>query len=263
MLHSTPSGIIRVGIRTNPAALLRIEVHEAVRLLRGTGLKLEDETFEKNLGLRTENGRHNVLTQLLADDSHIPIRVAAFSGETKADKLCSAREFDNLSKRSSRACEGVLPRRPGWRDRENGLAAFAYCCGRRQPLWRRCAHQGQRRCLGGVHLPLRRRRPLQAHCSNPDGDSHSFRERFCTQALPFVSMTKQTRYSRPNRRSRHRTSSRQSGRLVYILPNLVRSSTAAVQASQSQYFSPCSLRSICSARIWSAASLPNISTAGP
>ena len=54
---------------------------------------LNNETFRKNLGFYTEGGKYNILAQLLSDDSHFPIRVAVFSGRTKADKLFSVKEF--------------------------------------------------------------------------------------------------------------------------------------------------------------------------
>ena len=57
------------------------------------GLKLNLETYKKNLSLLTEDGKYNILAQLLSDDSHIPIRVAIFSGKTKADNMYSVREF--------------------------------------------------------------------------------------------------------------------------------------------------------------------------
>lgn len=53
------------------------------------------DTFKKNLSLYTEDGRYNILAQLLSDDSHIPLRVAIFSGKTKADNMYSVREFGN------------------------------------------------------------------------------------------------------------------------------------------------------------------------
>lgn len=57
------------------------------------GLKLNTETFKRNLGLLTDDGKFNILAQLLSDDSHFPIRVSIFSGKSKADKLFSVREF--------------------------------------------------------------------------------------------------------------------------------------------------------------------------
>ena len=49
--------------------------------------------MKKNLELRTEDGQYNILAQLLSDNSHIPVRVAIFSGKTKSDNLYSIREF--------------------------------------------------------------------------------------------------------------------------------------------------------------------------
>jgi len=59
------------------------------------GLKLNEDTFKKNLSFYTEDGKYNILAQLLSDNSHIPIRVAIFSGTTKADNMYSVREFGN------------------------------------------------------------------------------------------------------------------------------------------------------------------------
>ena len=56
-------------------------------------IKLNAETFKKNLNLLTEDGKYNILAQLLSDNSQIPFRVAIFSGKTKADKMYSIREF--------------------------------------------------------------------------------------------------------------------------------------------------------------------------
>ena len=57
------------------------------------GIKLNAETFKKNLNLLTEDGKYNILAQLLSDNSQIPFRAAIFSGKTKADKMYSIREF--------------------------------------------------------------------------------------------------------------------------------------------------------------------------
>ena len=59
------------------------------------GLKLNQDTFKKNLSFYTEDGKYNILAQLLSDNSHIPIRIAIFSGTTKADNMYSVREFGN------------------------------------------------------------------------------------------------------------------------------------------------------------------------
>lgn len=57
------------------------------------GIILKKETFIQNLGLKNEDGEFNLLAQLLSDNSHFPIRVSIFNGETKASPLFSVREF--------------------------------------------------------------------------------------------------------------------------------------------------------------------------
>lgn len=57
------------------------------------GIILKENTFRKNLGLLTEDGKYNLQAQLLSDDSHIPLRVSIFDGENKASNLFSVREF--------------------------------------------------------------------------------------------------------------------------------------------------------------------------
>ncbi len=61
----------------------------------GRGIALRTETFDQNLGLRTEKGEYNILAQLLSDDCHMPIRVSVFRGENKAAPLFSVKEFGN------------------------------------------------------------------------------------------------------------------------------------------------------------------------
>ncbi len=59
------------------------------------GIVLNEKTFVKNLGLKTEEGEYNLLAQLLSDDSHIPLRVSIFKGKTKGSELYAVREFGN------------------------------------------------------------------------------------------------------------------------------------------------------------------------
>ncbi len=61
----------------------------------GRGIALREETFRENLGLTTSDGRYNVLAQLLADETRVPVRVSVFRGTTKASPLYSVREFGN------------------------------------------------------------------------------------------------------------------------------------------------------------------------
>lgn len=59
------------------------------------GVILNSTNFKKNLGLLTDDGKYNLLAQLLSDDSHIPIRFSVFSGTSKASTMYSVREFGN------------------------------------------------------------------------------------------------------------------------------------------------------------------------
>ncbi|WP_027335031.1 RNA-binding domain-containing protein [Mycoplasmopsis felifaucium] len=61
----------------------------------GRGISLKSETFKKNLGLITKNGKYNLMAQLLSDNSHISIRLSIFSGNTKASALYSVKELGN------------------------------------------------------------------------------------------------------------------------------------------------------------------------
>lgn len=60
------------------------------------GIKLRKNTFKKNLELLTENGKYNLLAQLLSDDPHIPIRFAVFSGNDKSSTMYAVKEFGNM-----------------------------------------------------------------------------------------------------------------------------------------------------------------------
>ncbi|MBO4235069.1 MAG: putative DNA binding domain-containing protein [Firmicutes bacterium] len=59
----------------------------------GKGVSLRQNTFKKNLKLLTPKGKYNIMAQLLSDDSHIPVRVAIFAGDSKASPMYSVKEF--------------------------------------------------------------------------------------------------------------------------------------------------------------------------
>ncbi|MGI6742770.1 MAG: RNA-binding domain-containing protein [Eubacteriales bacterium] len=80
-------------IETTPAKYQDLSFQKLFGYYGSKGILLKRETFEKNLLLRTKTGEYNVMAQLLSDDSHIPLRVSIFEGETKASKLFSVREF--------------------------------------------------------------------------------------------------------------------------------------------------------------------------
>lgn len=57
------------------------------------GIELNYSNFKTNLHLLTNEGKYNIMAQLLSDNSYVPIRVAIFEGKTKASKLYSVKEF--------------------------------------------------------------------------------------------------------------------------------------------------------------------------
>ena len=82
-------------IETLPAKYQELTFNKLFGYYGSKGIVLKEETFEKNLKLRNQDGEYNMLAQLLSDNSHIPIRVSIFEGETKGSPLFSVREFGN------------------------------------------------------------------------------------------------------------------------------------------------------------------------
>ena len=90
--------VLRQGfptIENTPSDYQNLTFEKLLIYYGAKGVKLPPETFKKNLSFYTEDGKYNILAQLLSDNSHIPIRVAIFSGTTKADNMYSVREFGN------------------------------------------------------------------------------------------------------------------------------------------------------------------------
>lgn len=88
--------ILRTGFPTmeNTASDYQDLTFEKLFIYYGAkGITLNKNTFKKNLGLLTEDGKYNVLAQLLSDNSHMSIRVGIFSGITKAENMYAVREF--------------------------------------------------------------------------------------------------------------------------------------------------------------------------
>lgn len=82
-------------IENTPSKYQNLSFEKLLIYYGAKGLKLNPETYKKNLNFLTENGEYNILAQILSDNSHIPFRVAIFAGKTKSDKLYSVREFGN------------------------------------------------------------------------------------------------------------------------------------------------------------------------
>lgn len=82
-------------IETKAAKYQELTFNKLFGYYGSKGIVLKENTFEKNLGLRNDEGEYNLLAQLLSDDSHFPLRVSIFDGETKASNLFAVREFGN------------------------------------------------------------------------------------------------------------------------------------------------------------------------
>lgn len=90
--------VLRHGFPTlenTPSVYQNLTFEKLLIYYGAKGVKLNIDTYKKNLSLYTEDGKYNLLAQLLSDNSHIPIRVAIFSGTSKADNMYSVREFGN------------------------------------------------------------------------------------------------------------------------------------------------------------------------
>ncbi len=88
------------ALRVEPRTILNTEstnqdlTFQQLQMYYGAkGVKLNNSSFKRNFSFYTKDGKFNLLSQLLSDDSGFPIRVAIFSGTSKADKLFSVREF--------------------------------------------------------------------------------------------------------------------------------------------------------------------------
>ena len=92
--------VLRHGLPTienTPSEYQDLTFEKLIIYYGAKGLKLNEDTFRKNLSFYTEDGRYNILAQLLSDDSHLPLRVAIFSGPTKADNMYSVRVWQSMS----------------------------------------------------------------------------------------------------------------------------------------------------------------------
>lgn len=82
-------------IETLPSKYQELTFQKLMGYYGSKGIVLNPDTFIKNLGLKNDKGEFNMLAQLLSDNSHIPLRVSVFAGETKGSNLFSVREFGN------------------------------------------------------------------------------------------------------------------------------------------------------------------------
>ena len=82
-------------IETVPSKYQELTFQKLFGYYGSKGIVLNRNTFIKNLGLKNDDGDFNIMAQLLSDNSHFPLRVTIFDGETKGSNLFSVREFGN------------------------------------------------------------------------------------------------------------------------------------------------------------------------
>lgn len=80
-------------ILNTPALYQELTFEKLFIYFGAKGIELRRETFIRNLNLKTNEGKFNILGQLLSDDSHMPLRVSIFEGVTKASNLYSVKDF--------------------------------------------------------------------------------------------------------------------------------------------------------------------------
>lgn len=61
-------------------------------LYASKGLTVNNDSFEQNLGLHTENGTYNMMAGLLADENNVSIKVSSFQGKDKS-RLIKRNEY--------------------------------------------------------------------------------------------------------------------------------------------------------------------------
>lgn len=71
-------------IETVPAKYQELTFQKLFGYYGSKGIVLNQKTFIKNLGLKTEEGEFNILAQLLSDNSHFPLRVSILTEKQKA-----------------------------------------------------------------------------------------------------------------------------------------------------------------------------------
>ena len=85
------------SLQTIESDYQELSFNSLINYYASKGITLNLNTFKENLGLFTQDGKYNLLAQLLSDNSHINVRVAIFAGKTKADPMFSVKEFGMMN----------------------------------------------------------------------------------------------------------------------------------------------------------------------
>lgn len=95
-LEKSLFGVLTYGYPTilnTPAHYQDLSFDKLFMYYGAKGVELRRKTFVKNLNLKMDDGRYNMLAQLLSDNSHMPLRVSIFEGNDKASNLYSVKDF--------------------------------------------------------------------------------------------------------------------------------------------------------------------------
>lgn len=85
------------SIDTIPAEHQKLTFTSLINYYSSKGMDINLNAFKENLGLLTEDGKYNILGQLLSDNSFTSIRVSIFAGTKKSDPLFSVKEFGDMN----------------------------------------------------------------------------------------------------------------------------------------------------------------------
>ena len=83
-------------MQNTPSRFTELSFNQLFIYYETRGIRLREETFKENLELLTQDGRYNILAQLLSDDPHIDIQFALFNGKDKASSMYAVRNFGHM-----------------------------------------------------------------------------------------------------------------------------------------------------------------------
>ncbi|MFA5283433.1 MAG: RNA-binding domain-containing protein [Bacilli bacterium] len=90
--------VLKQGLPTmanTPSEYQNLTFNKLFSYCDNKGHPLNKDTYKDNLHLLTDDGQHNLVAKLLADNGHVSIKAGLFRGTSKADTLYSVKEFGN------------------------------------------------------------------------------------------------------------------------------------------------------------------------
>lgn len=87
--------ISKADITEMPSKIVNPTFQYLKILLAGKEYSINEDTFEENFRLRTNDGKYNKEAELLADVNEVSIKVVRFAGKTKGDGILLRNEYGN------------------------------------------------------------------------------------------------------------------------------------------------------------------------